>query len=332
MGGAAAIEIVGQGLAGTCLAWRLWWRGMPFRVTDRGHGGSSRVAAGLVTPLSGKRYTTVWRFGEFRREAEDFHARVANTLGANFWHPVEVLRLAADDAELARLRARAADPVAARWISGETAPPDGWAGATLLDGGAWLDTRGFLDASRAFFAGHGLVCEGEALQKTGQGPVVRCDGAAGLLERFPGRHRCAKGEILTLQPEGGWSLGRIVMGGGGWLAPAPDGKVKAGATYEWQQLDETPTAAGRAEVVELARRLAPGGFTVTGHEAGVRPILRRSQPLAGRSGEHEWIFNGLGSKGSLYAPGVAARLASALLDDEPLDPELDISRWNGAVQ
>ena len=36
--------IAGQGLAGTCLAWALWKRGVPFLLMDRGIGGSSRVA------------------------------------------------------------------------------------------------------------------------------------------------------------------------------------------------------------------------------------------------------------------------------------------------
>jgi len=122
------------------------------------------------------------------------------------------------------------------------------------------------------------------------------------------------------------------MGGGGWLAPATGGRCKAGATYEWKVLDEQPTAAGRAQVEAIAGRLAPGAFTVTGHAAGVRPILRRSQPLIGRTGEREWMFNGLGSKGSLYAPGVAARLAAALVEGAEIEPELDILKWNGMLE
>ena len=46
------ITIVGQGLAGTCLAWRLWDRGKDIKVVDRGGSrGSSWASAGLVSPV-----------------------------------------------------------------------------------------------------------------------------------------------------------------------------------------------------------------------------------------------------------------------------------------
>jgi glycine/D-amino acid oxidase-like deaminating enzyme len=53
-------------------------------------------------------------------------------------------------------------------------------------------------------------------------------------------------------------------------------------------------------------------------------------PLVGRC-EAGLVFNGLGSKGSLYAPGVARRLAAWLIDGAPLEAELDVSSWLGGV-
>jgi glycine/D-amino acid oxidase-like deaminating enzyme len=64
-------------------------------------------------------------------------------------------------------------------------------------------------------------------------------------------------------------------------------------------------------------------FEVIDHEAGVRPILRRSEPLIGPLAEGGWMFNALGSKGSLYAPGMAARLARWLLNGIEPEPEVD---------
>ena len=47
------LTIVGQGLAGTCLAWRLWSRGKGFRLLHPGDGqGSSAISAGLLTPVT----------------------------------------------------------------------------------------------------------------------------------------------------------------------------------------------------------------------------------------------------------------------------------------
>lgn len=48
------ILIIGQGIAGSCLAWELKRRGAEFTVADRPVAETaSRVAAGLVNPLTG---------------------------------------------------------------------------------------------------------------------------------------------------------------------------------------------------------------------------------------------------------------------------------------
>jgi len=48
--------ILGQGLAGTAIAWRLWERGLPFLIVDRDEPvTSSKIAAGLLTPITGMR-------------------------------------------------------------------------------------------------------------------------------------------------------------------------------------------------------------------------------------------------------------------------------------
>ena len=54
--------IVGQGLAGTCLAWRLWDRGVKFTIADQGgKSASSMVAAGMMSPVTGRAMNPTWR-------------------------------------------------------------------------------------------------------------------------------------------------------------------------------------------------------------------------------------------------------------------------------
>lgn len=323
----APIQIIGQGLAGTCLAWTLFDRGVPFELLDREQGGSSRVAAGLVNPVTGARFEPSWRIAGFLPDAVEFYRSLESRLGATFWHPMPVLRLASNAKEWAKISGKLDDPEVMPWVAGVVAPPAGeWTGAVELSGGGRLATRAFLDASRTFFQERGQYRRAVVDPASpAAGVRVWCEGAAGLLAGRLGPHRCAKGEILTLRA-GGWSEPCIRVGGGGWLVPIGDGCYKAGATYEWEQLDEVATAEGRAKVEAIVRRLAPGPFEVIDHEAGIRPILRRSQPLIGPLAG-EWFFNGLGSKGSLYAPGVAARLAAWLVDGGEPERELDLREF-----
>lgn len=322
-------RIIGQGLAGTCVAWQLLKRGSNCTVTTDGRDGSSRVAAGLVNPVTGKNFAPSWRIGEFLPEAEKFYQELERLLGIRFWHPLPLIRLARDANEWHRIEARLTLPQTSPWIIARVEPPTGWHAAVELRGGARLDCQCFLDASLAHFERLGMIERRCFDSDTDQDPaldatrLIRCEGASGLLANSLGPHRCAKGEILTIEAPT-WPQSHIRIGAGGWLVPIGGNRFKAGATYEWELLDPNPTAAGRAHVLEIARALGgDDAFSVIDHLAGVRPILRRSQPLIGNHPHGGWFLNGLGSKGSLYAPGCARRLVEACLHGKPIEVDLD---------
>lgn len=309
--------IIGQGLAGTCLAWELLGRGVPIRIVDRGRGGSSRVAAGMVNPVTGKNFQPSWRIEEFHPAALSFYRRVEAELGAALWHPMPILRLASSEKERAKISSKLGLPEVVPWVSGEAADvPDGFVAAFGVTGGGWLDTAAFISLSRAHFERLGVFTECESGAAPGS---ILCQGAAGLMEGGLGEHRCAKGEILTVRAA--WPESHIRIGAGGWLVPIGAGLFRVGSTYEWDNLDESPTPAGLGRITEIATRLGGADFVVVAHVAGIRPILRRSQPLIGKDRDGNWVFNGLGSKGTLYAPRMAAMLADWILEGKPPHPD-----------
>jgi glycine/D-amino acid oxidase-like deaminating enzyme len=321
--------IIGQGLAGTCLAWEFWNLGVPFTVVDRGSGGSSRVAAGLINPVTGKNFEPSPRIADFLPEAMAFYAAVEERTGTTVWHPLPVLRLAASEKEWRKMTAKSTVPEVARWLAhgGQPVAANGWAGAFELTDGGRLDTRAFLSSSQEFFRHAGIVHQPEIPPDTLQEQRIWCEGAAGLITGRYGPHRCAKGEILTIRAPR-LDPSHIRVGAGGWLVPIGGQCFKAGSTYEWDALDEIPTAQGRSRVEELIRHLGGGAdFHVLSHEAGIRPILRRSEPLIGPLPGGGWMFNGLGSKGSLYAPGIARRLARWICHGSEPEPEWDFRKF-----
>src|SRR5882757_4219331 len=98
----SAILIAGQGLAGTALAWRLWERGVPFVIVDpNDEVTASKIAAGLVTPVTGQRLNLSWRIFELLPEALAFYDRVEKQLGAKFYHVGDCVRLLKDEREVA---------------------------------------------------------------------------------------------------------------------------------------------------------------------------------------------------------------------------------------
>ena len=91
--------IVGQGIAGTSLAWCLRWAGSRFLVVDRQEPvTSSRIAAGLVTPITGQKMIKSWRFDELWTAAISFYDRVQSETKSQFFSRRSMVRMFANEA------------------------------------------------------------------------------------------------------------------------------------------------------------------------------------------------------------------------------------------
>lgn len=343
---ARAVEflIVGQGLAGTALAWELLWRGGEVLVVDPGDPiTSSRIAAGLVTPITGQRLALSWRVDAMLEAARAFYDRVAMEVRARHFHPRIVRRIFRSSHEAAVWAQRQAEPERQPHIARAWVPDAGPFGGCEFHG-AHLDCAGYLVASRDFFRQHGCLLETRLeAREAAEWPaahVVFCQGFDAA--RHPPfdwiRWRAAKGEILTVRTSG-LDPGRI-LSAGQWVVPvaAPGAAAgpghqfaRTGSTYDWDVLDTHPTDAARRQLEAGFASLHPAPFEVIGHHAAVRPIIRESRAVIGRHPAREKlaIFNGLGSKGSLHAPFFARQLAAHLTEGSPIEDESDVRRNAG---
>jgi glycine oxidase len=344
--------ILGHGLAGAALAWHLRWRGWRVVVMDRDEAvTSSKVAAGIVAPISGRRVARSWRIDEFLPVARDFYERAARELGEEHYRPTPYVRLLRTADEQRRWREKQDDPAFQRLLTSPQPQPlvdpehFHHSGEGLEMQGAWLDVRGWLAASRQNLIEHGAwltanvrpaAVMADASGVTVAEPVkiaarylIFCQGWEDAANPFfPWlRWKSAKGEILTVRipslPE------QRIVNGGCWLLPlGRDGVFRTGSTYEWDDFTNTPTAAARTEIENRLQRMLRVPFSVTGHEAGIRPIINESKAVIGLHPVHRRIglFNGLGSKGVLHAPFFAAQLASLLVGGKPVEYDLDVCR------
>lgn len=342
------ILIIGQGLAGTALGWRLWVRGVPFVIVDRDEPlTSSKVAAGLITPITGMRLTVSWRYNTFYREALPFYRACGKRLQQRFFFPRGYVRLLKDEKEVAKWEKRRRDSDIQPFLHRQ--PPT--LNAEVLhhpDNGfqqrhaAWLDTTAYLEASRRFFESLNawtqadvqpadVSDDAEGVTWNGQrfSHVIWAQGWRGarhpLFDWMP--FQSALGTILTVKAD--LKGEKRIINRGCWLLPRSDGTLRAGSTYEWT-FDDPPTASA-AQVQGLERTLGtllqvPAEVLAT--QTAVRPIIKNCQALMGTHPTHPRVafLNGLGSKGSLRAPWLARHLIEHLLDGAPLDPELDLQQ------
>jgi len=342
--------IAGQGLAGTTLAWALRREGASVFVVDRDDVvTSSKIAAGLMTSVTGQRLVPSWRWDEFWPAAGEFYRSVERELGEVVFLPRPMVRILTSATERDFVeRRRGGDQ--ARLIRPLTSPlcqdryTESPAAIELPEGGR-LDVPRFLALSRGQFQKRSeYVARNLSLPQdieiTAAGVrvpalelmaerVVFCEGIAARRNPWLGRlhFNPARGEILTVRIPG-LDEDRVIHRGI-WLArQGASDLYRVGATYDWKDLEAGPTAAGRAELTERLGELLRLPFEIVGHDAAIRPILRHLPPIAGFLPEQPRIglFNGLGSKGALLAPYFACQLAAHMVRGGELDPEVDWSR------
>lgn len=340
--------IVGQGLAGSTLARALLDRGRTVLVIDRENpAAASRVAAGLINPVTGRKLTKTWRAETFLPFARDYYRAWEAELGATFYSEKTIWRFFQSENEEEIWRVKRDDPALAPYVAplpedlpggGELQPQRG---GFRVAQGAHVATGELLSSFRRQLRERGALLE-EALapadlrvepgrvrwREFAARKILFCEGHAASRNPYfswvPFCH--AKGEILTVRgpvlPE------EVVLNRGKWLLPIGQAHFYAGATYEWDDLSEKPTPEGRKAILAGLRALIPREPEVVAHEAGVRPIVQGTRPVAGLHPAHPavGIFNGLASKGALWAPFFAEEFAEHLENDGSLDPAVDVRR------
>lgn len=331
--------IIGQGLAGSAMAMALMDQGASVLVVDREDTFSaSRVAAGLVTTVAGKGMNISWRQSEYLPDALAYYRKLEDISGRIIFHSLDTLRLF--DSEQQRIKFDAKRGSLTGWIEeADEADLSKWNaehGGFIMTQGGWLDTKNYLQVVRdilgdsyrcdSFHEDDLVISDSEVQWKDVKSKrVILCQGSSGLMEgglfSFM-NHRCAKGEILTVSIPS--ACEENIINCNGWLIPLGNETWRAGATYEWEDMSDANTEAGKLEIEEKIRRLTDLPFQVIEHTAAVRPILRSSQPYIGHHPQYPEVsfFNGLGSKGVTTAPSVAKHFAEHLINGCDLDSSL----------
>lgn len=324
--------IVGQGLAGTMLAWECERTGIDFAIIDAGHAtAASRVAAGLINPITGRRLVKSWRVESWLPVARESYRAFEAALGVRVWHEVRVRRFFREDRErrvFAEKAARGELAPFAEAASNSTGASDGF----WIEGAARVDTSLLLATARARWIAAGRLREGRVEWPAARGShdlVIDCTGAAGLARSEFGfvPFEFSRGEILTLAVDG--LAPEVVLNRGHWIAPTGRGEAKAGATHEPGVTEAMPTAAGRAAIETGVTAMIGGNFAVKAHEAGIRVNLPDKHPVAGRHplDARLGLLGGLGAKGSLTAPALARQWISHLCEGVAFDAEVDVARF-----
>ena len=351
------VAIIGGGVIGTAIAWRLAQRGVAATVIDERRAGSATAAAGgMLAPLAEAHrpgpfldfgLESLRRYPAFVAALEEAsglavgYARAGKLIAALTAGEAEDLaatyawQARAGDARAELLdgaRARALEPSLSHDVRAAILIRDdhrvdnvllaaALARALPLAGGVMVNAR----ATAVLAEGQRVVGVVAGGQRIDADAVVVAGGAwSGTLEGLPRPLpiRPVRGQMLALKPARAL-FGRTLASTHGYLVPRADGRVIIGSTMEEAGFEANTTADALATLREGAVRLVPGlaDAARVGAWAGLRPATSDGLPLLGAEPLLPGLFYATGHfrNGILLAPVTADAVSAAIVGETDVD-------------
>ncbi len=327
--------IVGQGLAGTILAFEMLRNNIDFRIVSSSvKSKASLVAAGMVNPLVFKRLTQSWLVDDLWPVMQKTYSELENILGERFYFKKDILKPLSEDEKLLWQK-KQINPEIAKYIVSIDAiskvkPISKAAGYGRVTGSGYLNMNTFLNLAESYFRARNLIIDSTfnfnqinpadnsfEIENITTDKIVFCEGHH-VTENpfFPFiKMNPTKGEVLLIHaPE---LSEEFILNKKVFVLPVGNRRFKVGSTYEWKDLTETTTENGKASIVERLDNLILSDYKIEEHHAGIRPTVSDRRPILGIHPEFKniSIFNGLGTKGVMLAPFFAKEMIRVLTID-----------------
>lgn len=342
------VLIIGQGICGTMLSWYLHKEGKSFHVIDEAAASAaSKVAAGIINPVTGRRYHTTWMAEVLLPFSLLAYKELGDYLATSLIYPYSII----DFFPTAQMRNTFVDRISENDTYLHPYPDQNkfnlnfnyHFGCGEVKPAYTVDLQKLLPPWRNKLVEQNQVTEErfelENLQVEKDGvrygsisakKIVFCDGIASAanpwfsLLPFSG----SKGEALIIACEG---LNREhIFKKGMLLVPLPEAPLYwLGSNYQWEFENDQPTDVFYKSATDMLKHWLKKPFEVVEHKAGVRPSTLERRPFVGfhPQAHSVGILNGMGTKGISLAPFFAQQLVQHLVHNFPITPEADVHRF-----
>ena len=330
------VVIVGAGVAGTCLAHELINRGLKVQVYNdpAGHCATMR-AAGVINPITGRRFVKTWKADELIPLAWDFYSRIGNKFGVQLIFRREILHALDEIVMEENWSLREGDTGYQQYMHGIGRAISIPTSSTVfgnITGALQVNFTRFIELSHRWFRELGIMRD--ELSPWNEIPGFKCVYCEGVAVRdnphfnwLP--NMVAKGEALICRiPE--LNTEAIIKTHGISIAPLWENEMFwIGSTYEWDNYNPESTTHNRELLESKLRHALTCDYTVEQHVAGLRPTAKDRRPFIGLHPERKdiMLLNGLGTKGASLAPFCAQLIADYLTDDVDIPSEVNLLRY-----
>lgn len=346
--------IVGQGICGSFLSWNLWKAGKKICVIDLPQPFSaSKVASGVINPVTGRQVVTTWLAAELLAFAEEAYQNIGAAIGEPLVQRCPVIafppsqQMQESYAKKMQLPGSYIQPVSEAQQAEYKELFHFSSGAVSIEPSLLVQLHPLLKGWRHQLAAMDLLRE-EAFnpaQLTLQHnsvqynnitaeKIIFCDGLNSFQNAFWSKlpFVANKGQALIVDIPG-LSQNNIYKFGATTLVPWYDGLWWAGSSYENEFDDALPTEGFKQSAQSILQMVLKQGFTIVDHIASIRPACIERRPFAGLHPQYPQvgILNGMGTKGCSLAPYFAHQLTRLLTENIPMMPEADVQRFTKAL-
>lgn len=340
--------IVGQGIAGSLLAWHLQKAKQPYLIIDNNHQTSaSKIAAGIINPITGRRFVKSWMIDSFLPFAKSTYQEIESQLDIQVWKDMDIIRFFMSNAEGNNWLTKTTWEGYDKYLKKEKNADflhefinDESGFGTVV--GAKVDLGKVVKSFQEYFLekevllteafdyeelkveSELVIYKGIAARK-----VIFCEGFTAFRNPWFAHlpYESAKGEALILRipnlrtPD--------IIKKHFFIVPLENDLFWFGSNYEWDDLSNEPTEIGRKYLEKELKEILKVEFEIIHHLAAVRPVLKDRRPAIGLHPTNSKIaiFNGLGTKGTSIAPYWANEMMLFLTKGKEIPKEVNVKRF-----
>ncbi len=327
--------IVGQGIAGSLLAYMLHRKKIPFLLIDpSSQSTASQIAVGMFTPLSGKRKTIHPLSLQQIPFAINVYKEISKLIGYNILHVTNIYQLFDSEEEQSQLKTKFLEPSFApyiRSISKFLSGTNNKNGAYEVTHSGWVNCESWMKYFKIWLKNNGRLLEAKFVYpdlKINEDKmeynglefknIFFCEGYKAINNPFFNEIIIpCKGDVLTIASEH-FTKDQIIKKNGIYLVPSQSNSFKVGATYQWNNDSETPVQADKILIEGQLKNMLMNSYNVTNHQSAIRPTTHNREVIARQHHHHKgmYMFNGLGTKGVLQGPWWADRIVKLYMHTE----------------
>ncbi|MEP1034582.1 FAD-dependent oxidoreductase [Ekhidna sp.] len=336
--------IVGQGLAGSWLALEMERRGLTFAVINEDKVKiSSKKAAGIYNPITGRKMIKTWRADQLFPSLEDEYRNIENLTGKHFLHPISIYRPFKSIEDQNDWGGKVADESHRKFLKEMHAMSLGLTGVHDELGGIIINQSGYVNLPEMLLAVqnyllnkglyHSEVFDYERMELNSDSvnyknysakKIIFCEGSLSNNPYWILPFKPVRGEIIDITCD---LKSKYIINQGVFMIPKAD-RFTVGSTYDHNNLCYEPQESGIKSLEERLKKLFSGRYEILDKRAGVRPATHDRKPYIGLHHKYKTlgIFNGFGTKGVSLAPHFAKHFVDVLQGKSEIDEEVHVQR------